>query len=248
MFKKVHRETTLSGMVSDQIQRLIVESQLQPGDRLPAERDLAIQFGVSRTVVREAVRGLAAKGLLKVSPGRGGTTVRRPTADAVTQSMALYLRAGRRSPEYENLSEVRRTLEVEIAGLAAQRRGEDDLIQLRNNLAETERLLEDREGFIQLDLAFHALLAKSTQNDLWILLLDTLTDLMQDGRRLGYTVPGTAERAFGHHKNIFAQIERGEADGAREAMRAHLTQAQETWLRATALLMTQTVGANNGQA
>lgn len=247
MFKKVHRETTLSGMVSDQIQRLIVESQLQPGDRLPAERDLAIQFGVSRTVVREAVRGLAAKGLLKVSPGRGGTTVRRPTADAVTQSMALYLRAGRRSPEYENLIEVRRTLEVEIAGLAAQRRNEDDLAHLRENLAETERVLEDRENFVQLDLAFHALLAKSTQNDLWILLLDTLTDLMQDGRRLGYTVSGTAKRAFEHHKNIFTQIDRGNADSARDAMRSHLTEAHETWRKATALMMTQPLGADNGK-
>ncbi len=241
MFKKVHRETTLSGMVSDQIQQLIVESHLQPGDRLPAERDLAVQFGVSRTVVREAVRGLAAKGLLKVSPGRGGTTVKRPSADAVTQSMQLYLRAGRPKPEYENLSEVRRTLEVEIAGLAAQRRTDDDIAQLRDNLSETARMLDDREGFVRCDLAFHALLGRATQNTLWLLLLDTLTDMMQEGRRRGYTVPGTAERAFGHHQNIFAQIERADADGARDAMRAHLIEAHETWRKAMAM-QTETAG------
>ena len=94
MFNTVEREETLASRVAGQMESLIVQQRLQPGDRLPAERELAHQFGVSRTVVREAVRALAARGLLEVKAG-SGTLVRTPSAHTVAQSMALYLRAGR---------------------------------------------------------------------------------------------------------------------------------------------------------
>lgn len=235
MFKKIHRESTLSGMVSEQIQNLIVDNHLLPGDRLPAERELAHQFGVSRTVVREAVRGLAAKGLLQVSPGRGGTTVRRPTANSVSESMSLYFRSGPRM-DYEKLIEVRRALEVEIAGLAAERHSEEDLQTLVDILAESNKIgADDREGFVRCDMAFHAALARATHNDLWSVLLDSVADLMIEGRRSGFDVPGTAARAYRYHKAIYQQIELGDAEGARAAMRSHLAEAEDTQRKVKAM-------------
>jgi GntR family transcriptional repressor for pyruvate dehydrogenase complex len=238
MFKKVHRESTLSDMVSEQIQNLIIDNQLQLGDRLPAERELAQQLGVSRTVVREAVRGLAAKGLLQVSPGRGGTTVRRPAADSITESFSLYFRNGP-SMNHEKLLEVRRALEVEIAGLAAERRTDEDLQSLADSLCETEQIgPDDREAFVRCDMAFHAALARATHNELWSVLLDSVADLMIETRRSGFSVPGTAARAYRYHQAIYQQIEEGNAEGARNAMRQHLAEAEDTQRKVTRLRAT----------
>src|SRR5689334_10607565 len=99
LFKLVQREETLASRVTGQLETLIVQRHLQPGDRLPAERDLAQQFGVSRTVVREAVRALVAKSLLEVQPG-SGTHIRSPSAQSVSQSMALFLRGGQPAVDY----------------------------------------------------------------------------------------------------------------------------------------------------
>src|SRR4029434_1284654 len=117
-----YREATLANRVTKEIEGLIIDGRIEMGRRLPSERDLADQFGVSRTVVREAVRGLVAKGLLEVRPG-SGTIVRSPTCGAVTQSLTLFLLAGQSDLEldYTNVHEIRRVLEIEIAGLAAER-------------------------------------------------------------------------------------------------------------------------------
>src|SRR5579859_2081829 len=88
LFKTIPREASLSNRVKVQLEQLLVDSRLQPGDRLPAERELARQFGVSRTVIREAVRTLTARGLLEVRSG-SGTIVRSPSAASVSESMTL---------------------------------------------------------------------------------------------------------------------------------------------------------------
>lgn len=235
MFKKIHREATLSGLVSDQIQKLIVDNHLHPGDRLPAERDLALQLGVSRTVVREAVRSLAAKGLVHVSQGRAGTTVSHPSAKSMTTSMTLFLRAGQPQLDYEKLIEVRRTLEIEIAGLAAERRTAEDMANLDDNLREFAKVSDDREQFARYDTAFHAALARATHNDLFILLLDSINEVMVEGRRLGFDVSGTAARAYRYHSAIFKQVKAGNVEGARNAMRDHLAEAADTMRKALAL-------------
>lgn len=232
MFKKIQREATLSGLVSDQIQKLIVENHLKLGDRLPAERDLALQLGVSRTVVREAVRSLAAKGLVHVSQGRGGTTVSHPSAKSMTTSMALFLRVGQPQLDYEKLIEVRRVLEIEIAGLAAQRRNDEDLQRLSDNLREFAKVSDDREQFARSDTAFHAALARATHNELFALLLDSISEVMVEGRRLGFDVPGTAARAYRYHSAIFQQVKAGNVEGARKAMRDHLAEAADTMRKA----------------
>ncbi len=118
MFPRVAREPRLSDKVAELLLETIFRRGLQPGDRLPSERELGEQFGVSRTVVREAVRELAAKGLIEVRTG-SGLRVAAVDAAAVSESMSLYLRGG--SVDFARVHEVRRLLEVEIAGLSAER-------------------------------------------------------------------------------------------------------------------------------
>jgi GntR family transcriptional repressor for pyruvate dehydrogenase complex len=230
MFELLERET-LACQVTERVERLIVDRQLQPGDRLPAERELAGRFGVSRTVVREAVRSLMAKRLLEVKPG-SGTVVRTPSAQSVTQSIALYLRGDQPELDYKKVIEVRRVLEVEIAGLAAERRTEADIKSLEQILADKAGVHEKRERFVEWDVAFHAALAKATQNELFPLLLDSVVSTMRRVREIGFDIPAAPDHALRYHTAILAQVAQGDGEGARQAMRDHLEEAEETMRKA----------------
>jgi GntR family transcriptional repressor for pyruvate dehydrogenase complex len=234
LFKTVQRESTLASRVTRQIEHLIIEGHLQLDDRLPPERELARQFGVSRTVVREAVRALVAKGLLEVRPG-SGTMVRSPTAETITQSMTLFLRAGKPELDYEKVLEVRRVLEVEIAGLAAERRTAKDLEEMEEILHEASEIQDDRDRFAKSDVDFHAALARATHNELFSLLLDSVVDIMIKVRQMGFDVPGMPVRALKHHRAILEQVKASDPQRARQAMREHLIESEETIRQALAL-------------
>lgn len=234
LFKTIQRSATLVHRVTGQVEQLIIKGELRPGDRLPPERELARQFGVSRTVVREAVRSLVAKGLLEVRPG-SGTVVRSPSADAVAQSLMMFLRAGRPEFDCEKVLEIRRVLEVANAGFAAQRRTNEDLAEMERILRDASTLSYDRYRFAELDVAFHAAVARATHNELLSLLLDSVADILLTWRQFSFDVPGTPERAFVYHRAIYEQIQRGDAEGARRAMREHLVESEDTMRKAIAL-------------
>lgn len=235
LFQAVPRAGTLTSRLILQIEALMAEQHLQPGDRLPPERELAQQFGVSRTVIREAVAALAAKSLLEIVPG-GRAVVRTPDADSVSRSLSLFLRTGRATFSYEKVSEVRQLLEVEIAGLAAERHTAGDLRALETILQEASPGDADRAHFAARDVAFHAALARATRNEMFPLLLDSLADVLLQVREQGFDVPGTPERALTYHRAILDAIRQADPAGARRAMREHLQEAEETQRRAEALL------------
>ena len=235
LFQAVPRTGTLTSRLILQIESLMAEKHLQPGDKLPPERELAQQFGVSRTVIREAVAALAAKSLLEILPS-GGAVVRTADADSISRSLALFLRTGPATFSYGKISEVRRLLEVEIAGLAAIRRSESDLDLLEDTLQPVSTDNTDRAQFAARDVAFHAALARATQNELFSLLLDSLADVLLKVREQGFDVPGTPERARNYHQAILDAVRRGDAAAARQAMQAHLEEAEETQRRAETLL------------
>lgn len=237
LFRAIPRETTLANQVREQLEEMIVERRLQPGDRLPAERELARQFGVSRTVVREAVRSLMATGLLEVRSG-SGTIVRAPTAAAVSQSMALFLRAGHPELDYRKVLEVRSILEVEIAGLAAERRTDEDIARMEQILEETLNAT-NREIYVKIDIAFHSALAQATHNEMFSLLLDSVVEIMRKLREMAFDIPPAPNRAYKYHRAILEQVKNGNGDGARQAMREHLVEAEDTILRAMALYATR---------
>jgi len=116
-FDRVGRMPRLSDTIAEQLLEAIVAGRFREGDILPSERELGDQFGVSRTVVREAVRALVAKGVIEVRSG-SGLRVAAVDAAAVSESMSLYLRGA--SVDFEKVHEVRALLEVHIAGAAAE--------------------------------------------------------------------------------------------------------------------------------
>jgi GntR family transcriptional regulator, transcriptional repressor for pyruvate dehydrogenase complex len=222
------RSASLVQLVTDQIETMIRERRLVEGDQLPNERELCRQFGVSRTVVREAVAWLSAKNLLVVRGGGGGIVVRAPTVEQVSDSLSLLLSHEHDPSQQAKVLEVRRLLEVEIAGLAAARRTDADLDRMAAILAAHEQVWDDRERFAQLDLDFHVAIASATRNDLFVILLDALRGISLSIRRLGYSTPGNPERARRHHRAILEQIKDRSAQGARDAMLSHLNEAEET--------------------
>src|SRR5277367_6781479 len=116
---KVIQSSRLYEQIVEQIEQSVVRGELKPGDQLPAERELAQQFGVSRTAVREAVKALHEKGLVEAYPGKG-TFVTNRSANPIRQSMDRMLKSGEMNGAAD-IADVREILEPEIAGLAAVR-------------------------------------------------------------------------------------------------------------------------------
>jgi GntR family transcriptional repressor for pyruvate dehydrogenase complex len=140
VFQAIDREAKLSDKVMDAILEMIAAGRLKPGDALPAERELGAQFGVSRTVIREAVRALAAKGLLEVRSGSGVRVV-AVEPEQVSESMRHYVNSS--MMDYAKVDEVRRVLEVAAAGLAAERATDEDIAAMDDTIVRFENECSD---------------------------------------------------------------------------------------------------------
>lgn len=243
------RAVRLSNQVADQIQALIISHAFVVGEKLPSERELCELLGVSRTVVREAVRALVVKGLLEVRPG-GGTVVRLPDTALVSELMSVMLRSGNGDIAFAYVHEVRRLLEIENAGLAAERRQDEDLSRMQAQLDAMVKYEHDPQRWAEADVAFHAAIATATHNPLYPVLLGTIVDLLMEVRLTGISLPGTAQKAYRYHLPIFERIKDGDRLGARKAMQDHLRESVTTFQGAffTKLASTSQHSRTNAQA
>jgi GntR family transcriptional repressor for pyruvate dehydrogenase complex len=222
---KAVRTSRLYEQIVQQIEDSILKGALKPGDQLPAERELAQNFGVSRTAVREAVKALREKGLVEAYSGRG-TFITNGTSQAIRQSLDLMIRISRQEG-LAHVSELRQILEPEIAALAALRIEEQLLVTMRDAVATMDRSLHDPDPYIEADLDFHLALAEAAGNPLVLSLLDSIVGLLREQRMHIFKVDGGPERGQFHHKRILAATEAGDPDRARAAMRDHLVQVGE---------------------
>lgn len=222
---KAVRTSRLYEQIVQQIEDSILKGVLKPGDQLPAERELAQRFGVSRTAVREAVKALREKGLVEAYSGKG-TFITNGTSQAIRQSLDLLIRIGQNEGAL-HLSELRLILEPEIAGLASKRIEDQLLATMREAVATMDRSLHDPDAYIEADLDFHLALAEAAGNPLILSLLDSIVGLLREQRMRIFAVDGGPERGQFHHKRILAAVERRDADAARELMRDHLRQVGE---------------------
>jgi GntR family transcriptional repressor for pyruvate dehydrogenase complex len=221
--QKVSREG-LSEQVVEQLQELIFEKHLRSGHRLPGERELCEQFGVSRTVIREATQILAQRGMLIIEPGRG-TFVTLPAEEDVARSITLFARA--RDVSFANLVEVRRALEPEIAELAAGRATEAHLRRLQACIEVMGRSLADAEAYVAADQEFHSVLAEATGNDILIAITGVIVNLAQNARRLMFAIPEAPKRGQEYHRALLDCVATGNGAGARDTMFNHLRQVEQ---------------------
>jgi GntR family transcriptional repressor for pyruvate dehydrogenase complex len=206
--------------IVDQIQQQILSGALKPGDQIPAERDLAERFGVSRTAVREAIKSLTERGLIEVFVGRG-TFVTDLSPDRVVESMTMLLR--NEPDSVANLQEARELLEVPTARLAAMRRTDAHVVRLRAIAEEMEQEHSISPRLIDGDTEFHVEVARATGNPVLVLLSQTIVELLRAERldQRDDSVDGLST-AFASHRSIVEAIAEGDAEGAAEAMRDHL--------------------------
>lgn len=227
MFEPAGRMPRLSDTVAEQLVEAIIAGRLQEGDTLPSERELGDQFGVSRTVIREAIRTLTTRGLVDVQSGRGVQVV-RPDIGPVTAAVSLLLRSTK-ATTFSKLHEVRTMLEGHIAELAAERGQSSDYEELEGILADLKDAGDDVDTGAELDLEFHRAIARSTRNELFEVLLDTIASSLLDQRRAILTMPHSPQKVLDEHRAILNAIKDRDPAAARSAMETHLANAAKAW-------------------
>lgn len=222
---KIVRSSRLYELIVEQVEESIRKGELKAGDQLPPERDLADQFGVSRTAVREAVKALREKGLVEAYPGRG-TFITSDTSNTIRLTLDRMIKAGQLEGTLQ-LVEVREILEPEIAALAATRADDEKLNEMREAVNIMDKAMHDPDAFIEADLDFHLALAEAAANPIILSLIDSIIGVLREQRMRIFGVDGGAQRGQYHHKRILEAVQNRDASGAREAMRAHLRQVRE---------------------
>ncbi len=210
--------------IVEQIERRILSGELKVGDRMLPERELADQFQVSRTAVREAVKALSEKGLVEVRPGRG-TFVTNGTSKAFRFSFGMSMIG--QDGGTRDLVELREIFEPEIAALAALRATQEHLDTLQEAVATMDLSLNDANTYIEADMDFHLALAEASQNALISTLIDSIVDLLREQRTAIFNVEGGPQRGQVHHKRILEAVQQRNPQAARETMRIHLQQVRE---------------------
>lgn len=206
---------------------LILGNGMPPGSTLPDETTLSERFGVSRTVVREAIKVLASKGLVESRP-KVGTLVRPRRHWNLLDSDVLAWRyeAGPDEGFLEDISEVRGIIEPPAAALAAQRATTDEVAAIRELCDRMQAAAaDDGDDYIDADMAFHTAILDACHNDLLAQLSDTITMALRLSRRLTVSVPGSSLAAMPAHWEVVRAISDREPDAAEIGMREllHLT-------------------------
>lgn len=218
-FQPVDR-SALSQKVSEQIEQLILEGAIEVGRRLPSEKALGEQFGVSRNAVREALKRLEARGMVRVENGKGAF-ITKPTSDTVRHALGRYIRAQDGEDHFGHLYEMRRVLEGAAVHACAQRATAEDLARLRAALARMEEHQDSVEQWLEADLAFHRALFAGTHNPFFSMLLEPIVAQIGDAIKASYGAEATG-RGLDEHRAVLARIAAGDPDGARAAMLAVL--------------------------
>lgn len=228
---RIERKPKLSENVAQSLRSQIIGGQFSEGERLPTETRMTELFGVSRTVVREAIAVLAADGLVEPRHG-AGVFVRRP---AVAAFGVIAMEIGNKISHALNVLEVRLGIEVESAGLAAMRRNGAQEAQIQEAFFEFDRLLARGQATGKTDFEFHRAIAAATNNPYYVDVLDALgTRAIPCDVASPWGTDSVLSEAYQmglqkEHYAILQAISAGDSDAARAAMRAHLTASQHRY-------------------
>ncbi|WP_338720612.1 FadR/GntR family transcriptional regulator [Devosia sp. XK-2] len=230
-FSLPNRKPKLAEMVVDALRKRIGAGEFGPGEKLPTESQLTTTFGVSRTVVREAIAALAADGMVQPRQGAGVFVM----AQASSTFSTIAGEGSNKISVALNVLEVRMGIEIESAGLAAERHSASQVAAIHEAWNEFGRLLAEGNPTGKTDFAFHRAIAAATNNPFYLEVLDAL-----GSRTIPCDVasPWGTESVLTHdyqaglheeHRRILNAIAARNADGAREAMRDHLSRSQERY-------------------
>jgi DNA-binding FadR family transcriptional regulator len=207
--------------ISEQVKELVFGGVFKPGDKLPPERELALQFKTGRMVVREALRVLEQAGIVYIKQGsEGGAFIKEPDTGVVTRSISDMIRLGNVS--IQDLTEARLGIEKMILDTVMERMDATTVALLEKNLKECAHKLSQgaiaREGNVE----FHILLAKASKNPIFVMIEESIMDLVFFFLKQLKTDIGYSKRVMNQHKEIFRAIRKGERQRAMYWMEKHL--------------------------
>ncbi|WP_232376420.1 FadR/GntR family transcriptional regulator [Amycolatopsis aidingensis] len=202
--------------VIERLRNYVADAGLSAGDKLPAERELAQRLGVSRASVKQAIVVLEVQGLVEARHG-GGTYLVRDTLDI--EPVERLVERRRRLPD---VLEAREALETKLAELAAERRTEADLADLRSALDHMRAEIEAGDHGVEGDRRFHAAVTAAAHSSLLAEFMQSIAEQVTESRTESLRQPGRPSRSLGQHVAILDAIAAGEPKQAAAAMRRHL--------------------------
>lgn len=217
--------TTLSEQVASAIQDDLITSRRKPGEQLPTEPELATQYDVSRTVIREAGRLLVERGLVDIRPGRGMVVAEFDGA-TISRQFSLMLELERAT--FEDLIELRMSIEVSMAEHAAKRRTEADLAAITATLQEFAAPGIGQQQAVERDLDFHAAVADAAHNPFFLAVANPINDYLRNTYRPSSGYAGARSRTLAEHTAIADAIRDQDPERAGEMARRHLARIMET--------------------
>ncbi len=209
--------------VAKQIERLIL-TKLHPGDKLPAERELAEMFRVSRSSIRDAIRSLELVGLVEPRQG-AGTVVCEVTADTLINPLASLLK--HQQQLVGELLDFRLMIEPPLAARAATHASPEEIDEMEDILHRQGEKLAKEELAVEEDSEFHYAIAMASGNTVVLKVLDLLMDLLRDTRERSLQLQGRPQKSLGGHRRILSAIKRHDGEAAKAAMRRHIEDVQE---------------------
>jgi GntR family transcriptional repressor for pyruvate dehydrogenase complex len=217
----------------EQIQSLILRKHYKPNDRLPPERSLAEQLNISRPSLREALRILSVMGLIEIKVG-DGIYVKEvsflPYIESVNLSISSRLQMERDS--FIKLWEVRKILEVGMVDHSTRQITEPFLKSLWQCIEEMEKNIGNQDAFISSGIRFHRLIAEAGQNEILILIWDTLANLIRKSHDKIYRIARSPKRSLLAHKRIYFALKKRNIQKAVEAMKKHMAEEEQALLTA----------------
>ncbi|HEU4386345.1 MAG TPA: FadR/GntR family transcriptional regulator [Blastocatellia bacterium] len=209
--------------VVTEVRRMIKHGELRPGDRLPAERQLAKRLGISRPSLRAGLRSLQAMGVLRSRHGAGTFIADGPPA--LTSEPLSLLAALHRFTD-DDLFEARRVLEVALAGLAAERRTDEHLAALAEEVAEMYATVDNPQHYLIHDVRFHRAVAAAGGNPILSALMEMVTAVLYDVRSETISRARDFKESLAMHRRIYRAVRTNNPEEARSAMSEHLLRAR----------------------
>src|SRR4051794_19483772 len=226
VYEQITRRERLPNAVKSQLLRMISAGELTPGDRLAPERELAVEMGVSRNVVREAIRSLVDANVLQARQG-AGVFVASLDMESLMEPLELVLSLERAT--LQNLAQARLVIEPGIAALAAVHGSEEDIEALEELVTEGfERGAHDSERHLEIDVELHTRITRMAGNPFLIRIMESVSRLARSSREFTNSFPRMREAAVQDHAQIVAALRARHPEAAREAMRHHLDHVART--------------------
>jgi len=225
MTPRPSKKVTAAELVVVRVRQMIDRGEVRSGDRLPPERELALQVGVSRPSVRSGLKSLAAMGVVRIRQGAGTFITGGPPA---LDSQPLSFLAALHGFTRVQMFEARLVLEVAVAGLAAERAAPEKVIAISDEITGMFASLDAPDRFLEHDIRFHQAVAATSDNPILVSIVEMISTLFREFRRTSIGRARDLKQSAEEHRLIYQAIRARNPERARRAMDEHLQRSLRT--------------------